>query len=85
MFNAVKSSNCSNSFGHGTNKCNEMSLPNTLLYYPIVLIAIFSGTNKINTCRVYTFIVDLVLVVCCTLVQCRICECQFDTDLAQFI
>ena len=26
--------------------------------YPIVLIAICSGTNKINTCRVYTFIVD---------------------------
>ena len=41
------------------------------LFCPIVLIAIFSGTNKINTCRVYTFIVDLVLVVCCTVVQCR--------------
>ena len=31
------------------------------LFYPIVLIAIFSGTNKINTCRVYTFIVDFQL------------------------
>ena len=31
------------------------------LFYPIVLIAIFSGTNhKINTCRVYTFIVDYI-------------------------
>ena len=43
------------------------------------LLATFSGTNdKINTCRVYTFIVHLI--VCCTVVQCRMRwydECWF--------
>ena len=50
-------------------ECNVMCN----VFYSIVFIAIFSGTNN-KYCRVYTFIVDLI-VVCCTVVQCRICSC----------